>query len=423
MEIFQETIETLWEGLLELTSELLIPDWALLISLIPFALLGLIGFFLLWTVHRFANAGPTRRRPARITPVTPSHVHMPGPSLAPVLAAFGTFMLFLGLIVGGIWLLVGVVAIVATLLFWGREGIRDYDHIAHPETLPAVVHPGPPPGVHMPGPSFRPFEVALAASVLFAGLIFGGPLMIVGLLFLVATMLGWLVDARKEYVKVEEADQSGHLENLPDPRPQYTLLGVFGFLVIGALVGGWLLALSILFAIVMALVALVSRLRDPGPQQAHGAAGEEHGRPDARPPAWWRTLVTAFSVFVVAALALNMGLLGPVDAGAEPEPTGPATPAPEPDFTIISRNIAFDIFELTVPAGEPFAILHRNEDDRGVLHDIDIRTEDGEVLVNTTPIDGGEDMVYAYPALDPGTYVFICSIHPIPAMTGTLTVE
>jgi plastocyanin len=32
-------------------------------------------------------------------------------------------------------------------------------------------------------------------------------------------------------------------------------------------------------------------------------------------------------------------------------------------------------------------------------------------------------MVYEYDALQPGSYVFICSIHPVDAMKGTLTVE
>jgi plastocyanin len=416
LEIFQETLEGLWEGLLEFTTELIMPDWALLISLIPVGLLVLIGFFILWTLHRFANAGPTRRRPARVTPVTPADVHMPGPSLAPFLAAAGTFFLFLGLILGGIWLLVGVVAIVVTLLYWGREALTDYDHVEHRELPPPVVHPGPPPGVHMPGPSFRPFEVALASAVLFLGLIFGGPLLIVGVLFLVATMLGWLVDARKEYVKVEEADQTGHLENIPPPRPQYTLLAVFGVLTVGAIVGGWLLAIAVLFAVVMVLVAVVNKLREP----EHAPHQEPR---DVRAPASLRTLTTVFSVFLVAAVAMNLGLLGVDGAGPGPTPPPGGTPAPEPDYVIISRDIAFDILELTVPAGQPFTILHRNEDARGIPHDIDIRAQDGTVLVETEVIDGGQQMLYEYPAFDPGTYIFICSIHPIPAMTGTLTVE
>ena len=38
-------------------------------------------------------------------------------------------------------------------------------------------------------------------------------------------------------------------------------------------------------------------------------------------------------------------------------------------------------------------------------------------------ITGPGETTYVYEALDAGTYTFICSVHPIPAMTGTLTVE
>ncbi len=69
--------------------------------------------------------------------------------------------LFLGLVFGGLALWIGATLMVVTLLFWLREAIRDYDHNEPPQLLPAVVHQGPPPGVHMPGPSIRPFLGAL----------------------------------------------------------------------------------------------------------------------------------------------------------------------------------------------------------------------------------------------------------------------
>lgn len=110
-----------------------------------------------------------------------------------------------------------------------------------------------------------------------------------------------------------------------------------------------------------------------------------------------------------------------LDERMQPEPTDG-----EPVGTtlkVVSSEIAFDLLELEVPAGEAFAIEHVNEDPPGVLHDIDIRAGDGTVLADTTPIDGGQTQTYRYDALEAGTYTFICSIHPIPAMTGTLTVR
>jgi cytochrome c oxidase subunit 2 len=105
-----------------------------------------------------------------------------------------------------------------------------------------------------------------------------------------------------------------------------------------------------------------------------------------------------------------------------------ATPAPRPSgealLELSAKGIAYDKHELTVPAGKAFAIRLQNGDPAGVPHDVDIRQSDGRTVVQDKPtVDGGKEAVYDYTALQPGSYVFICSVHPIPAMTGTLTVR
>jgi plastocyanin len=104
-------------------------------------------------------------------------------------------------------------------------------------------------------------------------------------------------------------------------------------------------------------------------------------------------------------------------------PTGAPSGAPGTTLELVASGIAFDTLELTVPAGEPFAIHLVNEDPAGVPHDADIETSDGTVLQNTDTVDGGQEVTYTYEPLDAGEYVFQCSIHPIPAMTGKLIVE
>ena len=77
-----------------------------------------------------------------------------------------------------------------------------------------------------------------------------------------------------------------------------------------------------------------------------------------------------------------------------------------------------------MPAGVPFAIEFQNQDVPGVPHDIDIRAPpDASVVKDQPTVDGGKTVTYSYDALTAGTYTFICSVHPIPGMTGTLTVK
>ena len=111
--------------------------------------------------------------------------------------------------------------------------------------------------------------------------------------------------------------------------------------------------------------------------------------------------------------------------GTAGQSTGPAATLP-PDAVVLklaAAQIAYDKTAFDVPAGKAFGIEFSNKDVAGVLHDVDIRKQDGTVLQNMPTVDGGATTTYVYQPLEAGTYVFLCSVHPIPAMTGTLTVK
>ncbi len=359
-------MEDLWHSFIDLTSKFVIPDWNGLIGFIPPGILALVLAYFIWTGWRFATAGPTQRGGRRRKPVPPPGIHMPGPSWAPILAAIGTFLLFFGLVTGGVALWVGIGALILTLLAWGREGLRDYDHLVHAEPGTAVAVPRQPPGVHLPGPSFRPVLASLAMAILFFGLVFGGWLLAVGVIFLVVTLLGWLRDARLEFTKTVEADRTGHLENIPAP-----------------------------------------------------------GMPTR--------LVATFAALIVLAVALNLGIIagsnasagGGASAAAGSPGTGSAAPSGgaggAADVTVHAKNVSFVEKAFDAPAGKPFKLALDNQDE-GIPHNIEIR-KDSTVVWSGTEFNGPKITVYDVPALDPGTYTFICKVHPIPAMTGTVTVK
>jgi plastocyanin len=352
-------LQDIWNGILDLTKLLVIPDWGALIALLPVFMGVAVIVFFLGRLIQYRRLGPRRRRPGRIKPVTPAGIHMPGPTYAPFFAAIGTFLLFLGLVVGGPILVLGLLALLLTLLYWGREALTDYDHVAGDDPqLPAVVHPGPPPGVHMPGPSFQPFLAALGVAVLFAGLVFGGWVLAVGVVFTIAGLLGWLNDARKEYRQVERADTTGHLENEPAP-------------------------------------------------------------------GWPRTLLTAFAVLFIAAIALNAGWIPPRSAaggtaGASPSAAPPSGGPGPGGIAINAAGIKFDVATLSAPADKPFTIHFDNKDTAGTPHDVDIFDGSGAKVVDNKVISAPAVADYAIPPLKAGGYKFQCSIHP--SMTGQLTV-
>ena len=105
--------------------------------------------------------------------------------------------------------------------------------------------------------------------------------------------------------------------------------------------------------------------------------------------------------------------------------TAPAGSLPPTAVTlsVVALNIAFDTHALEAPADKAFGIDFKNQDPAGVPHNVEIRKSDGTVVGEQPTIDGGAETTYVYQSLPAGTYTFICKVHPIPAMTGTLTVK
>ena len=113
---------------------------------------------------------------------------------------------------------------------------------------------------------------------------------------------------------------------------------------------------------------------------------------------------------------------GSTGGGGTPAPSA-SVPAGAVSLSLVAQNIAFDKQSLEVPANTPFTIDFKNQDQPGTPHNVEIRAQDGSVLQTQPTIDGGQATTYVYTALPPGTYTFICKVHPIPQMTGTLTVK
>jgi plastocyanin len=374
-------IDQLWNSVIEFSAQFVIPDWGSLVGLIPLLLAGLVVLFLTWTIYRFATAGPKRRGRHRLEPIPPEGTHMPGPSFAPLLGAFGAFMMVFGLVVGGMWLWVGVAVLAVTMLYWGREALRDYDRVQVADQaagstamIPAGMLPTPegkpPAGVHIPAPSFRPLLVAISMTLLVAGLVVGGWALLFGAIAVVITGLGWLRDARREYTAAERADETGHLDAGGAPSWPVTTFAVLAVI----LAGGLLLSSGLL------------------PNSNSGETAAASGAP------------------------ADGGSAGGAGGGS----STPAPSLPNADVTLTAENVAYTETSITAAAGQPFTIGFVNKD-AGVPHNVAIKDASGKELFQGAIITGPAATVYDIPPLPAGTYTFVCSVHP--NMTGTLTIQ
>lgn len=105
------------------------------------------------------------------------------------------------------------------------------------------------------------------------------------------------------------------------------------------------------------------------------------------------------------------------------EPT--AVPGAQ-ELTIVGRGIAFDTDQMAVEAGRPVVITFDNQD-AGVPHNWALYESEGAARSSGEPIaaspieDGPVVQQIAFDPPEPGSYYFVCDVHP--NMNGDLTVE
>ena len=110
-------------------------------------------------------------------------------------------------------------------------------------------------------------------------------------------------------------------------------------------------------------------------------------------------------------------------AGGSPGASGgPGASEAAGGISISALNIAFEQTSVTAPAGKAFQITFENKDP-GTPHDVAIRKDNpgGAEVFKGEIVTGPTTKVYDVPALEAGTYAFVCTVHP--NMTGTLTVQ
>ena len=184
----------------------------------------------------------------------------------------------------------------------------------------------------MPGPSIRPLMGALGSAALLGGLVVGGWVLILAVVFLVYTLIGWLVDFTAEYRKVEEADHDRPPREHPGTR-RCPARPLQVFAVLFVLVGLWQAG----------ILPPASPTDAGGPGASPGASADRPPVPAAR---------------VAAALV------------------------------VVAKTIAFDKQRArSARRRSPSSIDFKNEDPATITHDIDIRDGPGGAVLQDQAAD------------------------------------
>ena len=105
-------------------------------------------------------------------------------------------------------------------------------------------------------------------------------------------------------------------------------------------------------------------------------------------------------------------------ASAAPGSDAPADPPAGDAIVIVAKDLKFQTTDVTVPAGEPVAIVLDNQE--GAPHNIAIKDAAGAEVFKGEIVSSAR-VTNNVPALAAGTYTFLCEVHP--DMKGTITAQ
>jgi len=140
---------------------------------------------------------------------------------------------------------------------------------------------------------------------------------------------------------------------------------------------------------------------------------------------------SSFALRRAAILSITLGLSAVLaacggsttsSAAASADTSGGGTVAVvDGNVDLSADSLEFDASVIEAPAGEAFTITFTNLE--AVPHNVAVDVEEGGDEIVTGEVITGPDATTTInvPALEPGTYYFVCDIHP--EMNGTIVVE
>ena len=128
-----------------------------------------------------------------------------------------------------------------------------------------------------------------------------------------------------------------------------------------------------------------------------------------------RQIAIAGIGFLGLFLILYLMLFKPTLGMAPDLPGQPAASSSVP--ALEATEVAFNTGRLTVPATRPFELALDNRS--ATPHNVSIRDDGGRAVFTGATFSGPRRFVYSVPALEAGTYEFVCDVHP-QQMRGTL---
>jgi plastocyanin len=260
--------------------------------------------------------------------------------------------------------------------------------------------------------------------------------MLIGLVIAAVGVIGWYLDAGREWHHVEDpswqptgpgpawADAQPqralpagvHLPG-PSPWPFLAPLGL-GVVFFGLVYN----PVFILAGLLMAAIAAGGWYVDAGREYRAVEAGHPLDGSQVDPAS--RLPDALLGVYAtIGALAIVVAAFPSFVAWVNPAPSEAPAASLSPNQTVVAQSVlGFAETTMTVPAGVELTIDFQNTDP-GVQHNWALYDPaDGKELLKGPILTGPANATITVPALQAGTYSYVCDIHP-QTMTGTLTAQ
>ena len=394
-------------GFFQFLSQIILPNWSNLIQLVPWVLVAIMLAVLLGIAYAWMRTmSRTASRVPRPLPggAPPAGIHLPGPSRWPFVAPIGAALLLFSLVlepqdasghttsVVNIQLFaLGLVVILVAIGGWLWDAMRewratDQAHVAQANGTAAALPAG---------------ANATAAMIPAAS----------------GQVARWGAAAPPAAAEFEYPELPPGV-HMPGPSPWPFFVPIAATVVLYGVIFS---AVLIVGGLILAVIAITGWYLDAG-HEYFSTEEIGHAVPKTRDPAkaWPRRLVPVYGAVIAISFAIALAPIGlgwlnsltPVAATAKPV-TVPSQP------TISAKGIKFDTSTLVVPAGRPFDLVFNNND-AGVPHNVAIADSSalGTIFFTGDKITGVTSATYHVPALQPGSYYFLCQVHP--NMNGTV---
>jgi putative Mn2+ efflux pump MntP len=184
----------------------------------PLVLLGLLGAVFILVAARPPALEPEAEASAAVeAPGAESALHLPSPSIWPLVLAVAVALSLLATVVHFVLAVIGLPLLAVALGGWLRQSKREYEHLPAAPKAAVAEALADEHALHLPRPSVWPLVLALGVALSLLATVVHFALAVVGVPLAALSLAGWLREALGEHRELPGAEESHEAPAVEEP--------------------------------------------------------------------------------------------------------------------------------------------------------------------------------------------------------------